>query len=177
MPAPSQLCGSRSTARAIAAFASLFPASRFSLPFRFLRIVLLVDVEPAQTCSNLDDHVLQAGGIGVQHFALVFPDDDRVRVPKAAPIGIVNPGLATESHALLQNGLVALGDPWSFMAFEANAVPGAMFQKLLKACLANLVQTFLVHFFSYCAFLQVFDTDVMGREHGVEQAPGVIGRF
>ena len=114
---------------------------------------------------------VQAGGIGVQHFALVFPDDDRVRVPKAAPIRIVNPGLATESHPLLQDSLVALGDPWSFVAFEANAVPGSMFQKLLKARLADLVQTFLVHFLRYCAFLQIFDADVVGREHGVEQAP------
>src|SRR6478752_4885392 len=138
MRAQSQPCGSRSTAPGTIAFATLLPAYQFSLPFTFLRIVLLLIVH---SCSNLDDHVLQAGGIGVQHFALVFPDDDRVRVPKAAPIGIVNPGLATESHALLQDSLVALGDPRSLMAFEANAVPGAMFQKLLKACLADLVQT------------------------------------
>src|SRR6478752_2848016 len=146
MRAQSQPCGSRSTAPGTIAFATLLPAYQFSLPFTFLRIVLLLIVH---SCSNLDDHVLQAGGIGVQHFALVFPDDDRVGVAKAAPVRIVNAGLAAESHSRLQDSLVALRDPRRFVAFEPNAVPGAMLQQLLKAGLAYLVQTLLVHFFRY----------------------------
>src|SRR5713226_2344723 len=102
--------------------------------------------------SNLDDHILQARGIAVQHFALFLAHDNRVRVPKTAPVRIVNPRLTAESHALPQHCLIALGNPGSFVAFETNAVPGTMSEELLKPCLANLIQTLLVHFLGHCAF-------------------------
>ena len=63
------------------------------------------------------------------------------------------------------------------MAFEANAVPGAVSEKLLKSRLANLVQTLLVHFLGHRAFLHILDAGVMGGQHGVEQPLGIVGRL
>src|SRR5258708_21370677 len=96
---------------------------------------------------------------------------------KAAKVGIVNPGLTAESHALLQHCLIAFGNPGSFVALETNAVPRTMSEELLKPCLPDLVETLLVDLLGDRAFLHVFDTGVVGGQHGVEQPLGVIVRL
>src|SRR5262249_36019203 len=91
------------------------------------------------------------------------------------PIGIVDSRLAAESHALLEDGLVAFGDPRGFVPFEANAVASAVFEELLESGFADLVETLLIDFFGDCSFFQVLDSGVVGGEHGVVEALGVVG--
>src|SRR5437588_142839 len=72
--------------------------------------------------SDLNDHIFKASRVFIQHFAPVFADHDGVRVSNASPVGIVDSRLAAESHALLEDGLVAFGDPQGFV--EALGVVG-----------------------------------------------------
>src|ERR1700745_4324108 len=70
--------------------------------------------------ADLHDHIFEASGVFIQHFASVFADHDSVRVSNASPVGIVDSWLAAESHAPLEDGLVAFSDPRGFVAFETN---------------------------------------------------------
>ena len=74
---------------------------------------------------------------------------------EAAPVGVVDAGLATEGHALLENGFVAFGDPGGFVSVEADAVSGAMFEEFFEARFTNLVEAFLVDLFCDGAFFQM----------------------
>src|SRR5712664_4088753 len=125
--------------------------------------------------SDLNDHVFEASGVFIQHFAPVFADHDSVRVSNASPVGIVDSRLAAESHALLEDGLVALGDPRGLVSFQTNAVTSAVFKKLLESGFADLVETLLIDFFGDCSFFQILDCDVVGREHGVVEALRMVG--
>src|ERR1700693_2705680 len=125
--------------------------------------------------SDLNDHIFEASGVFIQHFAPVFADHDSVRVSNASPVGIVDSRLAAESHAPLEDGLVAFGDPWGFVAFETNAVTSAVFEELLESGFADLVETLVIDFFSDRSFLQILDSGVVGGEHCVVEALGVVG--
>src|SRR5262249_33862171 len=95
----------------------------------------------------------------------------------AAPIGVINTWLATERHAFLKHRLVTLGDPGSLVPLKPDSVASAVLQKLLEARLTNLVEAFLIHFFRDLSFLQVFDSDVVCRQHGIKQALYVVVGF
>src|SRR5438874_904277 len=89
--------------------------------------------------SDFDDHVLQTGGVFVDDLPFVLANDDGIGVAHPAPVRIVNSRFATEDHAFLQHGFVALGDPWRLMPLQTNTVSCPVFEKVLKTCLANLV--------------------------------------
>src|SRR5437868_14003330 len=61
------------------------------------------------------------------------------------------------------------------MSFQSYAVACTMFEELFKPCFADLIQAFVVHFFRNGTFFQVLRRSVVGREHGVEKALGIIG--
>src|ERR1700687_477893 len=125
--------------------------------------------------SDLNDHIFEASGEFIQHFAPVFADHDSVRVSNASPVGIVDSRLAAESHAPLEDGLVAFGDPRGFVAFETNAVTSAVFEELLESGFADLVETLVVDFFGDRSFFQILDSGVVGGEHGIVEVLGVVG--
>src|ERR1700682_4751692 len=130
---------------------------------------------PVLSPSDLNDHIFEASGVFIQHFAPVFADHDSVRVSNASPVGIVDSRLAAESHAPLEDGLVAFSDPRGFVAFETNAVTSAVFEELLESGFADLVETLVIDFFGYRSFFQILDSGVVGGEHGVVEALGVVG--
>src|SRR5713101_4640625 len=125
--------------------------------------------------SDLNDHIFEASGVFIQHFAPVFADHDSVRVSNTSPAGIVDSRLAAESHALLEDGLVAFGDPRGFVPFDTNAVTSAVFEELLESGFADLVETLLIDFFGDRSFFQILDSGVVRGEHGVVEAFGVVG--
>src|SRR5260370_22210941 len=88
--------------------------------------------------SDLNDHIFEASGVFIQHFAPVFADHDSVRVSNASPVGIVDSRLAAESHAPLEDGFVAFGDLWGFVAFETKAATRPGFEQLLESAFADL---------------------------------------
>src|SRR5260370_11714364 len=144
-------------------------------PLRMATIRTTVRALRFFSSSDLNDHIFEASGVFIQHFAPVFADHDSVRVSNASPVGIVDSRLAAESHAPLEDGLVAFGDPWGFVAFETNAVTSAVFEELLESGFADLVETLVIDFFSDRSFLQILDSDVVGGEHGVVEALGIVG--
>src|SRR5258708_20520452 len=125
--------------------------------------------------SDLKAHIFEASGVFIQHFAPVFADHDSVRVSNASPVGIVDSRLAAESHAPLEDGLVAFGDPRGFVAFETNAGTSAVFEELLECGFADLVETLVIDFFGDRSFFQILDSSVVGGEHGIVEALGVVG--
>src|SRR6202045_5048983 len=124
--------------------------------------------------SDLNNHIFEASGVFIQHFAPVFADHDSVRVSNASPVGIVDSRLAAESHAPLEDGLVAFSDPRGFVAFETNAVTSAVFEELLESGFADLVETLVIDFFGYRSFFQILDSGVVGGAHGLIEALGVV---
>src|SRR5215467_8971270 len=124
--------------------------------------------------SDLNDHVFEASGVFIQHFTPVFANNDSVRVSNASPVGIVDSRLATESHALLEDGLVALGDPRGFVPFEADAVACAVPKEPRESGFADLIETLLIDFFGDSSFFQILDSGVVGGEHGVVEALSIV---
>src|SRR5215472_2249474 len=95
-------------------------------------------------------------------------------MPEPAPVGIVDPRLAAERHAYLENRLVAIGDPGRLVALQPDAVPGAMLEELLKAGLADLVEALLVDLFGDGPFFHVCGTGIVCSQHRLVQLPGMI---
>src|SRR5215510_9535580 len=116
---------------------------------------------------DLNDHVLETGRVLIQDFAFIFADHHRVRMAHATPIGVINAGLATERHPLFKHRLVSFGDPWSLVPLKSDSMSSAVLQKLLEAGLTDLVEALLIDFFRDLSFLQVFDSGVVCRQHGI----------
>src|SRR5436190_18795061 len=95
----------------------------------------------------------------------------------SAPVGIVDSRLATESHSLLQDRLVSIGNPRSFVYLQADPVSGAVLEELLKTSLADLVECFPVDLFGDRSFFQIIDAGIVGGQHGVIEAFGIVGRL
>src|SRR5580704_17588908 len=97
-------------------------------------------------------------------------------MPEASPVVIVNARLTTERHPLLQDGLVAFGNPWGFVCFEADTMSGAVFQKLLETSFADLVKAHFVDLFGDRSLFKVVGCGIVRREHGVIEFFCIVAR-